>query len=283
MMFWLLLVTGIIGFTLAAYWDLKTTEFPDWLPYSMIVSALVIRGIFSWIENDIWILLNSFIFGVLFLAIGLGMYLAKQWGDGDAWLLGAMGFLFPDNRGFQEYMKSVTGFPFQLNLLFNFFLIAFIYLIIYSVILGIKNPKQSRKFFRKLKRSLKEIGTVVGSFSVICLGLAYYFYIAFRIPLKSLYLLLSFPVLLFCILIFMHYGRFIEKNLFRKKVHVNRLKPGDVLVSDKWRGLTEEEVKRLKKRGGYVWIKEGVRFAPVFLITILVTLFYGGLVWLFVV
>jgi len=92
-----------------------------------------------------------------------------------------------------------------------------------------------------------------------------------------------FPPLLVAILIFVHYGRFIEKNLFKRKIKVKDLRVGDVPVGDKWRVLTHKEVKELKKKGGEIWIKEGVRFAPVFIITMLVTLFYGNLMLLFLV
>jgi hypothetical protein len=93
---------------------------------------------------------------------------------------------------------------------------------------------------------------------------------------------LAFPPLLLSVLVFARYGRFVEQNLFRKRIRASELRAGDVLVKDRWRGLTEKEVSKLKAKGGELWIKEGVRFAPVFVITVLVTLLWGNLLMLFV-
>ena len=63
---WILLAIGVVGFGLAAYWDLKTTEFPDWLPYTMIILALLVRGIASLVLQDWSILTQSVIIGLDF-------------------------------------------------------------------------------------------------------------------------------------------------------------------------------------------------------------------------
>ncbi|UCD07613.1 MAG: prepilin peptidase, partial [Candidatus Aenigmatarchaeota archaeon] len=118
MLGWVLLVIGIAGFGLAGYLDLKTTEFPDWIPYFIIVSALVVRGISAWLLQDLSIITESVLIGIVFLAFGLGLYYLKQWGDGDAWLLGAIGFLFPNPSGFQAVTMQ---FSFPIIMLFNFF------------------------------------------------------------------------------------------------------------------------------------------------------------------
>jgi len=70
--------------------------------------------------------------------------------------------------------------------------------------------------------------------------------------------------------------------MFKKQIDVKDLRAGDVPVKGKWRVMTEKEVMILKKRGGKIWIKEGIRFAPVFLITMFVSIFYGSLISLFI-
>ena len=67
-----------------------------------------------------------------------------------------------------------------------------------------------------------------------------------------------------------------EEAGFKHSDSVKKLKPGDVLIEDLWRGITEKDLKELRKKGGEVWVKEGVRFAPVFIITILLSIFYGS-------
>ena len=77
-------------------------------------------------------------------------------------------------------------------------------------------------------------------------------------------------------LLFLQYARAVESDLFRRKIKAKDLRAGDVLITGKWRGITQEEIEKLRKKGGEVWIKEGVRFAPVFVITVLVTVFVGS-------
>ena len=274
----ILLGVAVGGFGLAAYWDLKTTEFPDWLPYAMIALALVTRGVFSLLMWDFSHIIYSVIIGLVFLGFGLLLYYLKQWGDGDAWLLGVMGFLFPDSGSF----IVGTLLPFPVALLFNFFLIAFLYLLVYSVVLGVKSSGKSGKFLTELGNAKREIGKLVGVFTLATIVLMGYVAWQFGIPLWELVYLLVFPPLLLSVLVFTRYGRFVEQNLFKKKIPARKLMVGDVLIEDKWRGLTEKEVVKLRKKGGDVWIKEGVRFAPVFVITVLVTLLWGNLLMLFV-
>ena len=275
---WILLAIGVAGFGLAAYWDLKTTEFPDWLPYTMIILALLVRGGASFFLQDWAILTQSVIIGLAFLGFGLLLYFSKQWGDGDGWLLGALGFLFPLPSGF---IIQTGSFPFPFTMLFNFFIVAFIYLVIYSIALGIRTPGVKTMFLKSLRKGAKGMVSVIVVFTIACFSLVAYMNLAYLIPLQDLSTLLIFPVVLILLLLFLRYGRLIETQVFRKRIPASRLRPGDVLITQRWRGLTEKEVRALKKKGGRVWIKEGVRFAPVFIITLLVTLSYGSLAMLF--
>ena len=272
-----LLGISVAGFGLAGYWDLKTTEFPDWLPYVMIAAALVTRGAFSVLTGDYSLIINSMLIGGLFLVFGLGLFYFKQWGDGDAWLLGVMGFLFPDSAG----LAVNTVLPFPAAMLFNFFFIAFFYLLVYSVGLGLRSPGAGKKFLAELRESRGDLVKLVGGFTVAVVLLMAWVSWQVGVGLGSLLYMLLFPPLLFSVVLFTRYGRFVETNLFKKKIPASKVRLGDVLADDKWRGLTEKEVAKIRKAGKAVWIKEGVRFAPVFVITVLVTLFWGNLLMLF--
>ncbi|HJW96653.1 MAG TPA: HMG-box domain-containing protein [archaeon] len=282
---WILLAIGTAGFGLGAYWDIKTTEFPDWLPYSIILSALGVRGAFAYILGDWWILLSSVIVGALFLGFGLMLYFMKQWGDGDAWLLGGLGFLFPAYSAFEIAANPFQfwgQFPFPIIMLFNFFFISFAYLVAYSIGLGLRYRKVSRKFWKELRSDSRNVLLLMIFFAAACLAMILYLGIYLEIPLSRMYNMLSLPFLFAAVIIFIRYGRFVEQNLFRKKVLAKNLRVGDVLIGEKWKGLTQEEIKKLRKKGGSVWIKEGVRFAPVFIIALYVTLFLGSLLGIFV-
>ena len=73
-----------------------------------------------------------------------------------------------------------------------------------------------------------------------------------------------------------------EEIGFKKRIPISELKVGDVPVDYKvWEGITEKELKKIKRSGRkYIWIKEGVRFAPAFPLALLFTLFFGdAIIW----
>lgn len=279
MMDWFLLIIGVLGFGFAGYLDLKTTEFPDWVPYVMIVAVLLVRGLFAFLAQDIWILLTSVLVGCAFLAFGLALYFLKQWGDGDAWLLGVLGFLFPSMPGFGPLNVGLSAqvMPYPLLVLFNFFIISFFYLIAYTVVMGLREPKIWRGFKRQLKGDARGIVSLVLVFSAACLALVWFINYSMGIPLQNMLHIALFPVFLLAVVVFVQYGKYIEDKVFKRHVPARKLRKGDVPIDHKWRVLTEEEVRKIKKRGGKVWIKEGVRLVPVFLITLLVNFFWGFL------
>ncbi len=74
----------------------------------------------------------------------------------------------------------------------------------------------------------------------------------------------------------------VENVGFKKRIPVSKLKVGDVPDYYKiWEGITEKEVNKIKKSGKkYIWIKEGVRFAPAFPLALLFTIFFGDGIFL---
>lgn len=269
----ILLAVGIAGFGLAGYWDLRYTEFPDWLPYSMIILALLFRGIFGFLESDWWILGDSVFVGAGFLSLGLLLYYSKQWGDGDAWLLGTLGFLFPNQTSFQVS----TFFPFPLTLLFNFLMVSLVYLIGYSIALGMKNREVNKKFVVKIRSEKSKFLGMPLFFFAVSWTSALILQLWFSFGMERLIQIIVLPVILVFILFFSYYAKIVEKDLFKRRIKSSELKEGDVILEDRWRGITKKEVREISRGRKYVWIKEGVRFAPVFIITLLISLFYGDL------
>ena len=94
--------------------------------------------------------------------------------------------------------------------------------------------------------------------------------------------MIVFPFFLSAMLVFFFYAKAIEGRAFRRKVDVSELCEGDVVMDGKWIGITKNDIKRLQKGGGKVWIKEGVRFAPVFVITVIATLILGNMMMYFI-
>jgi Flp pilus assembly protein protease CpaA len=271
MMELILIAVGAAGFGLAGYWDLRTTEFPDWLPYSMIAIALAVRAAFAFLSSDWSILADSVVVGAVFLAIGLAMYFARQWGDGDAWLLGALGFIMPSPMA----AGHAGIFPFPVALIFNFFIAAFFYVIIYSLALSFTTPGAWSGFVRSFRRECRGTIVLVCSASIAYFAFLTAMYVSLRIAPPPVLLIIAFPVLVAFISVFYRYGLYIEKSVFKRRIPVSKLRAGDVPIGGKWRCLTPKEVASLKRKGGFIWIKEGVRFAPVFLIAFLLTLLAG--------
>ena len=73
----------------------------------------------------------------------------------------------------------------------------------------------------------------------------------------------------------------IEKNVFTRKISSSKVREGDVLQEMVWRGLTDKEVEKIKQNRKFVTIKEGIRFVPVFPITVVITLVFGNILLLF--
>jgi len=273
----ILFAIGVTGFGLAAYWDLRHTEFPDWLPYSMIILTVAFKTIDSVFSNDWWILINSVFIGLIFLGFGLLLYFSRQWGDGDAWLLGALGFVLPQQMSF---VKS-TFFPFPMTVIFNFLVVSLFYLVVYSLWIGIRKGNVNRKYFKYIRKErYKFIGATLFFF-----GFAWSFAFVMHsisFNLSNIIQMMLLPFFLTPVLFFSYYAKMVEKNLFKRKVKTSELKEGDVIMEGKWKGLTGKEITALRRKYKYVWIKEGVRFAPVFVITMIITIFYGDLIIIFI-
>ena len=251
------LIIALLGLSIAGMWDFFTTEVPDGVPYLMIVF-----GIFIWYVNaltygDFQPLFYSLLFGTLTLAIGIVMYRHGAWGGADAWLLGATAFLLP----------IYGGKIFMFDFVFNLLVVGAVYMIIYSIVLGFLNPHIANIFYKDLKGNAKIIALPI-LFSAVVL-----FYES-RLAVT----LLAIGALL----IFWRYAKVIENHVFRRKIRTSKLKPGDVTEDMIWRGITEREIMKIRKRKKYVVIKEGVRFVPAFPITLVVTLLFGNLLIYFI-
>jgi len=277
------LATVLIGTTIASIWDLKTTEVPDQLPYVMIVIALLFYGYQSIAEWNFWPILNSLIYGLSFLGFGAFMYYIGQWGGADAWILSAVGFLLPvAPQGF-----TPTILPFSVSYLINLFIIGSVYMLLYAFIFALRNKAVLSGFVSDLKASTNVL--VIGSigllilFYVTGLSITKIFYGAADLTRAfyiSLYPLLSVGVLY----VVWRFAKSVETYGFRKKVLVSKLKVGDMLLQERRLiGVTEEEIKKLKRsQKRVIWIKTGVRFAPAFVLALVVTLYFGDGILFFI-
>ncbi len=256
----LIIFVTLAGSVLAGLWDLKTTEVPDEIPAIIIVFSLAAGAINFIITGDFFPLLISIIGGTGLLVAGLLIYYRKQWGAADAWMLGAIGYGIP-----------IAGFV--ISYLFNFLIVAMAYMIIYALALGFRNRETFSLFAADIKKNYRYVVLIPVIFLVVTSPLLF-------IASDITPLILTFLLVVF-LAFFWRYAKVVENSVFRKKIRAKDIKEGDVLDGGLVTGLTKEEVIALRKKRGYVTIKDGVRFVPVFPITLAITLIYGNLMFYF--
>jgi len=254
---------------LAGLWDLRTTEVPDQIPAIMIIAGLAYWFISATLTGDFQPLIFSSAIGTFLLAVGLLLYKKGQWGGADAWILASVGYMIP------LYSGSLFIIPY----IMNFFIISAAYMIVYSLLLGIRNPYVFRLFAKDI-RDNKKIFLLPVSFLAAVMAFSYYvltqgYLVNISVPLEIF-------VLIFLLTLFWRYGKIIEDKVFKKKIPTSKLKVGDVLEEMNWVGLTKKQVAQIKKRKRFVTIKEGVRFVPVFFLSLVATLLFGNLLFAFV-
>jgi len=265
----LLIAIGLIGSFAAGFYDLKTSNIPDKLCILMIISGLMIHLLYGFSTGDFNTLTNSLIFGGIFLAFGLLMYFTGQWGGGDGELLVAIGILLPQVSIIKTY------FPFALSFFINSFFIGAAYSILYSLILSYRSPKISENFFKSLKQPLLLIPLSI----FLMLSIVSFFYFKY----------ISFIFfLVFIMILFWKFAKTIEQG-FYKKIPVSKLKVDDMLGEDIPRlkiykrlikGLTKDEIKKIKKIKKYVIVREGIRYGLVFPLALIFTLLFGDIFFL---
>ena len=276
------LATAFVGSSIAAIWDLKTTEIPDQIPYIMMAVALVAYGVQAYAESNYWIILNSLIAGLSFLGFGFLMYYFGQWGGGDAKLLSAIGFLLPTApSGFSNLL-----FPFSLSFLFNLFLVGAAYMLVYASILAMMNTKIIERFISDVKSSsnIFVLGSMPLFLIFVILNLLISNFLSIRINAEFLINNSVLPLIAtIFIFVIWKFAKAVEEVGFKKKIPIQKLRVGDVPEYFKlWEGITNKELKKIKSSGKkIIWIKEGIRFGGAFPLALLFTLYFGDGILLF--
>lgn len=268
--------------------DLKTREVPDWVNYGLIISGIGLNLLLSVIYSSLSFILNSIIGLAIFFGIAYLMFYTGQWGGGDSKILMGLGAVIGIDVGFSK-PQFLLGF--FINALFA----GAAYGLLWSGFLAFKNKK---KFLAEFKKKLTEKNAARVKTSII-IGLALLLASLFFIQsyhLKILILSLAFIALLtFYLAVFI---KAIEKSSMYKLVEPSKLTEGDWIAKDifvggqyiagpKDLGIGKIQIKKLiefckKGKVKKILIKEGIPFVPSFLISFLITLFFGNMVMLLV-
>jgi|TARA_Y100000034_G_C6819589_1_gene368974 Flp pilus assembly protein protease CpaA len=287
----LILSLVLIYLIIASISDIITKEIPDFLNYSFIGIGIFIYALKTIISNNNFFLLSSLITVGSFFILGLLMYYSKQWGGGDSKLLMGVGALLPLYpsliiNNFQLKNSTFLGIDLFLNIL----IVGAIYTLIYAVYLIIKNKNQ---FFKKFKEIYSEkkiklfehsVWTLIIIINIISFFLSKNNYQ--RITMLIFSLILLFLIYLIIAL------KSIENISMYKKISTKKLREGDYITKElkhnnkiifkpTIHGINKKDIPIIQKYFKQIEIKEGIAFAPVFLISMIITLLKGNIILYF--
>ncbi len=272
--------SALIALAIAAMFDLKTREVPDWLSYSTIFFGVGLRLLFAGVTLDLSYIIAGVLGFVAFMIVALIMFYTGQWGGGDSKLLIGIGVLI----GLEpDFSRIPFLFIFWMNAIF----IGAFYGLIYSVYLAFKHKKRFSIEFKKeyLKHKRERFFLLV--LGLIAIFISFFiqeFFLKITMMLVAMFLFVMIYLLVFV--------KAIENSAMKKYVPVERLTEGDWIVNDvfvggkyicgpKDLGIEKKQIQelvRLKSNGKIkrVLIKEGIPFVPGFFIALVVTILFGN-------
>ena len=254
----------LVGLIIATIQDLKRREIDFWLCGLMLSGGIILIIFNSVLNQTLMPLLQLGLALLIFLVLMKLFYHLRIFAGGDANLLFSLSPLFIG----ATYLATIT------NSLVYLLLILFagsVYGLMSLAYLYLKN-------FKTLNAELKINFKKMGLFLILVLVLTIILFLTGHYALGTLgVILLVYPLLYV-------FSKTIEENLMTVSKSPNELQEGDWIAEDikignktlkySWDGLTEKDIKFLKKKKRKIKIKYGIPFAPAFLIA---HLFY----WLF--
>ena len=259
-----LFILGLIWLAAASYQDLKVTEVPNWLSFSLIIFALGFRFFYS-LFSESATGFNFFYQGLIglgiFFVLGNLFYYSRVFAGGDAKLMIAMGTVLPFSESFSINLRVFVLF------LGCFLFFGVVYGFIWSIFYMVKNFSGFKKCFSKQFNKNKKI-----VFSFMILGI---FLILLGFVSESFFI---FGIFVFSFPYFFIYAKSIEDAAMIVRVSTRNLVEGDWLYKDvkigreiiksNWEGVSKRDIKKLQKLRK-VWIRRGIPFVPVFLFAFL--------------
>lgn len=260
--------------------DLRTGYIPDEFSLGLVGIMLLIAVSYSAYTGNALYLISSFLVGLLYFVLGYGLFYIGEWGGGDVKLISGVGA----SLGFISQLFPITEglLPYYLDYLVNIALVSAPYVILYTLLLGLMNPGIFERFFmylNDLKINILLLLSFIPAISAYFMGLR---------GLVPFYLLVPVFVLLSV------YLKSVEEEGLQKDVDVENLDEEDVVAQDlvvdgekiaskrDIVGLTQEDIEKIQelaqegKIPDRIRIKWGVKFAPIFLLSYLLSILVGN-------
>ena len=262
-----LILFALIWLVIASISDLKKREVANWLNFSLIVFAMAYRIFYSLLYNDIWFFVSGLVGLGIFVCLAYMFYYARVFAGGDAKLLMGLGAILPLGFALPDFLVLAI-------FIFLLLFISGIYGLFYSAFLALKNKKKFKKEFKNQFFINKNIFYISLAFALLSV-----FFIYFDI------IFIAFPFLFLLFGLLYVYGKAVEESCMIVSVNCKNVTIGDWLyekvrvngktIKPYWEGLSEEEVKLLRKYKRKVKIKQGIPLVPAFLIGFLGWIWVG--------
>lgn len=264
----LLVILAFLGLSIASIADIKTREIPNWLNFSMIAIALAIRLMYSTLTTEWRYVLYGLLGFISMFLIGNLMYYTKQWGGGDSKLLFALGAIFAT----KPYFIKESPIPFLAVIFLSIIVIGFFYSFIYSLILAFKNKTKFIKEIKDLIHEYRKIRFLSTTLAVL-IAISSLFVQFYLKPL-----ILSLAAIIIFSVYWIIFAKAVESACLTKFIPISKLTEGEWIVDEKIRkkfkisklGIEKYQIEQLKKaKIKEILIKEGIPFAPSFLIALI--------------
>jgi Flp pilus assembly protein protease CpaA len=263
-----LIALALIWMIFATVSDIRTTEIPNWLNFSLVIFALGFRLIYSIFSGDFNFIYQGLIgFGIFFALENL-LYYSRAFAGGDAKLMLSLGAILPFSGSF------IVNIEIFLSFLFLFLSVGAFYGLFSSSYFAIKNFDRFKVEFRKQNKKFRKFSALImiSGLGIMILGLL------------SRILIFYLGILIFLLPLLYVYSKSVDEACMIKEKVPEKLREGDWLyksvkvkgktIKANWNGLSQEDIKLLKKSSRKVTIREGIAFSPVFLIGFLLLLYF---------
>lgn len=257
-------------FILAGVWlvfalvqDCKSREISNWLNYSLLAFALAYRAFMSIAINDYVFFLSGILGVAIFFVFANLFYYTKVFAGGDAKLLISLGAVIPYS-GLDNVLSYSVGF------LVLLFVLGAAYTLVYSIFIARRHFNSFYKLFNDYLRKYKWIwyaSCIVAFFILLINDLLLNIVAGIIFILPPLFFYLK-SIEKSCMIVYIssknaREGDWIERNI----------KIGNKLVKSTIHGLTKEDLVLLHKVNKKILIRQGIPFAPAFVLAFIVMVY----------